>query len=236
MINPFMPEMITINTLIFSATNLLRTILLLVAVAYYTAAERKIMGSIHRRRGPNVTGVWGLLQPIADGVKLVIKGLITPAQAVKHIFLSAPTLIFALSLTVWIVIPGYLSASETIWDHIIAFLSIWSVQQWTKSIAGMAFLYFFGMYSWYYIFCVGKFKTSQISPLLVLGLVVLDFALNMILGFAMVEFGHSGQGLYDLMHQCPIALSPFIFIAEMVWLYFYLLKTYSHDLKDEFKK
>ena len=57
MINPFMPEMITINTLIFSATNLLRTILLLVAVAYYTAAERKIMGSIHRRRGPNVTGV-----------------------------------------------------------------------------------------------------------------------------------------------------------------------------------
>jgi len=57
MINLFIPETITINTLIFTTINLLRTILLLVAVAYYTAAERKIMGSIHRRRGPNVTGV-----------------------------------------------------------------------------------------------------------------------------------------------------------------------------------
>jgi len=57
MINLFIPETITINTLIFTTINLLRTILLLVAVAYYTAAVRKIMGSIHRRRGPNVTGV-----------------------------------------------------------------------------------------------------------------------------------------------------------------------------------
>lgn len=236
MINPFIPETITINTLIFTTTNLLRTILLLVAVAYYTAAERKIMGSIHRRRGPNVTGVWGLLQPIADGVKLVIKGLITPAQAVKHIFLSAPTIIFALSLTVWVVIPGYLSASETLLDRIHNFLSIWTLQQWAKSLVGMGALYFLIMYVGYFYYCQSYFNVSRISPLLVLGLVALDFTLNMILGFAMVEFGHAGQGLYDLMHQCPISLSPIIFVIEMIWLHFYLQKKYSHDFIDEKKE
>lgn len=85
---------------------LLKYICILITVAYYTAAERKVMGSIHRRRGPNVTGIWGLLQPIADGVKLVIKSFIVPSQAVKYVFMFAPVAIFAFSLMSWIVIPG----------------------------------------------------------------------------------------------------------------------------------
>lgn len=48
---------------------------LLISVAYFTIAERKIMGSIHRRRGPNVIGFLGLLQPLADGLKLFAKKL-----------------------------------------------------------------------------------------------------------------------------------------------------------------
>jgi len=72
------------------------------------------------------------------------------------------------------------------------------------------------MYGGYFYYCQSYFKTSQISPLLVLGLVVLDFTLNMILGFAMVELGHAGQGLYDLMHKCPLSLSPVIFVIEMI--------------------
>jgi NADH:ubiquinone oxidoreductase subunit H len=47
---------------------------LLISVAYFTLAERKIMGAIHRRRGPNVVGTYGLLQPLADGFKLFVKG------------------------------------------------------------------------------------------------------------------------------------------------------------------
>ena len=46
---------------------------MLIAVAYFTLAERKVIASIQRRRGPNVVGIWGLLQPLADGLKLLVK-------------------------------------------------------------------------------------------------------------------------------------------------------------------
>jgi len=78
---------------------------LLLSVAYFTLAERKIMASIQRRRGPNVIGYLGLLQPLADGLKLFIKETILPTSANIFIFLLAPLLTFFLSLMGWIVIP-----------------------------------------------------------------------------------------------------------------------------------
>ena len=78
---------------------------LLLSVAYFTLAERKIMGSIQRRRGPNVVGVYGLLQPLADGFKLLVKETILPSSSNKLIFLLAPVLTFLLSLMGWAVIP-----------------------------------------------------------------------------------------------------------------------------------
>jgi NADH-quinone oxidoreductase subunit H len=83
---------------------------LLLSVAYFTLAERKIMGSIQRRRGPNVVGVYGLLQPLADGFKLLIKETILPSSSNKIIFLLAPLLTFILSLMGWAVIPYNQSA------------------------------------------------------------------------------------------------------------------------------
>jgi NADH-quinone oxidoreductase subunit H len=83
---------------------------LLIAVAYFTIAERKIMGSIQRRRGPNVIGFLGLLQPLADGLKLFVKETILPSNSNLFIFLIAPILTFILSLMGWAVIP----ISETI--------------------------------------------------------------------------------------------------------------------------
>lgn len=71
---------------------------ILVAVAYYTIAERKIMGAIHRRRGPNVVGFYGLLQPLADGLKLLSKELVVPSHANSRIFTLAPIVILTLSL------------------------------------------------------------------------------------------------------------------------------------------
>ena len=62
--------------------------LLLVAVAYYTLAERKIMASVQRRLGPNVVGPWGLLQPLADGLKLIIKEIVIPTRANVRLFYS----------------------------------------------------------------------------------------------------------------------------------------------------
>jgi NADH-quinone oxidoreductase subunit H len=78
---------------------------LLIAVAYFTIAERKIMGAIQRRRGPNVIGFIGLLQPLADGLKLFAKETTLPTSADTVIFLLAPGLSFVLSLIGWAVIP-----------------------------------------------------------------------------------------------------------------------------------
>ena len=81
------------------------TVPLLLAVAFFTVAERKIMGAIQRRRGPNVIGFVGLLQAIADGLKLLVKETILPSNSNLGIFLLAPILSFILSVIGWGVIP-----------------------------------------------------------------------------------------------------------------------------------
>ena len=81
------------------------TIPLLLAVAYFTVAERKIMGAVQRRRGPNVIGFIGLLQALADGLKLFVKETTFPSNSNLAVFLLAPVLSFLLSLVGWAVIP-----------------------------------------------------------------------------------------------------------------------------------
>lgn len=78
---------------------------LLISVAYLTLAERKIMAAIQRRKGPNIVGIFGLLQPLADGLKLFVKETILPSSANLNIFILAPILTFFLGLLSWCVIP-----------------------------------------------------------------------------------------------------------------------------------
>ena len=78
---------------------------LLISVAFFTVAERKIMGAIQRRRGPNVVGHIGLLQALADGLKLFVKETTLPSSSNIFIFLVAPMLSFILSLIGWAAIP-----------------------------------------------------------------------------------------------------------------------------------
>lgn len=77
----------------------------LIAVAFFTVAERKIMGAIQRRRGPNVIGFLGLLQALADGLKLFVKETTLPSNSNLVVFIIAPMLSFVLSLVSWSVIP-----------------------------------------------------------------------------------------------------------------------------------
>ncbi|MFI5032564.1 MAG: NADH-quinone oxidoreductase subunit H, partial [Reyranellales bacterium] len=81
------------------------TVPLLVAVAYMTYVDRKVWASIQLRRGPNVVGPFGLLQPLADGVKLFLKESIIPSSANTVLFLLAPMITFITALIAWAVVP-----------------------------------------------------------------------------------------------------------------------------------
>lgn len=78
---------------------------LLICVAYLTYAERRVIGFVQLRKGPNVVGFFGFLQPFADALKLMTKEVIIPGSADKAVFLIAPVVTFVLSIVGWAVIP-----------------------------------------------------------------------------------------------------------------------------------
>ena len=78
---------------------------LLISIAYLTFFERKVIGSMQLRKGPNVVGPFGLLQPIADGLKLLSKETIFPDDSNKFLFILSPIITFVLALISWAVIP-----------------------------------------------------------------------------------------------------------------------------------
>nr|QWE50992.1 Nad1 [Phaeophyceae sp.] len=112
---------------------------LLIAVAYFTLAERKIMAGIQRRRGPNVIGYMGLLQPLADGLKLFVKETVLPTNASTTLFVLSPVCAFLLSLVSWAVIPfGFGKVIADLCLGALYFLSVSSLAVYCVLVSGWA--------------------------------------------------------------------------------------------------
>jgi NADH-quinone oxidoreductase subunit H len=93
-------------TLLWTSTKIMMIVFpVTIAVAYFTYFERKVLGYMHSRRGPNRVGPLGLLQPFADVFKMLFKELIIPTNASRFLFVLAPLLSLAPALTAWAVVP-----------------------------------------------------------------------------------------------------------------------------------
>lgn len=118
---------------------LLIVIPLILVVAYYTYAERKVIGYMQDRIGPNRVGSFGLLQPIVDAVKLLLKEIIIPAKSNRYLFFIAPMLAFAPAYTAWAVVPfGHGIVLADINAGVLYILAMTSIAVYGVIIAGWA--------------------------------------------------------------------------------------------------
>jgi len=184
---------------------LITVIILLLGVAFLTLAERKVMGSMQRRVGPNKVGVYGLLQPIADGVKLFLKETIMPAHSNVILFIITPVITFLFSLIGWLVIP--FNSTTVLYDMSLGILFILGI-----SSLGVYGVIFSGWAANSKYAFIGSLRSTaqMISYEVVLGLIILTvvFCLNDYPN--LIKIIYSQQGIWYILPLLPLGIMFFI--------------------------
>lgn len=182
-------------------------LLIMICVAYTTWLERKIHGLISLRKGPNVVGPLGLLQPLADGLKLFLKEVIIPTNANKFIFLFAPMFTFAIALLSWVVIPvdaGIVFANINV--GILYILATSSLGIYGIIMAGWA------SNSQYAFLGAIRSTAQMISYELSMGVIVVAVVL-LSQSLNLSDIVMSQQGLWFFIKLFPLAIMFFIIIV-----------------------
>lgn len=184
-------------------------LLIMICVAYATWLERKIHGLIQRRKGPNVVGPLGLLQPLFDGIKLILKETIIPNNANKFIFLLAPCVTFVVALLGWAVMPidyGIVFANINI--GVLYLLATSSLSVYGLIMAGWA------SNSQYAFLGAIRSSAQMISYELTMGLVIVGVVLN-VGSLNLTNIVIAQQDLWYIVKLLPLAVMFFIvMVAE----------------------
>jgi len=179
---------------------------ILMTVAFVTIGERKIMGGMQRRCGPNAVGIWGLLQPFADALKLLVKEIIIPRQSNNFLFIIGPSITLLFALIGWAIIP--LGDGLAIFDYelgIFFALAVSSLGSYGILISGWAAN---SKYSF-----MGAIRST--AQLLSYELVFSSIVLIIILfsgSFSLTYIVESQQAIWNIFPLLPIGLMFFIAI------------------------